>query len=153
MLRLISDLQERILKLEAAAGRRPVRPPRIRRPIRQVASHGLSTPTDPLSRLFLGGVIGLLLGVAVALLLNRHSETVYGVPSVEAATLLPAIAEIPFINVVGKRRYDVLAQVVPASRIAEAYRGLRTTISIMWIANRSTKANAGRQASPTSRGV
>ena len=85
--------------------------------MREVASSGLglSAPRSALARLLLASIVGLLIGLAGAVLMNRKSETVYGVPSVEAATLLPAIAEIPFINVVGKRRYDVLAQAVPAS--------------------------------------
>src|SRR5262249_37521918 len=44
----------------------------------------------------------------------------------------------------------VLTQSVPASRIAEAYRGLRTTISMMWIGNakREGDPNAEHSDSP-----
>ncbi len=88
--RELEDVQERILRLEQS---KPIGPslavlqPAI--PIKVVASHGLAAPNDPLSRLLLAALIGLLLGIAAAALMNRQSETVYGVPSVEAATMLP----------------------------------------------------------------
>jgi Mrp family chromosome partitioning ATPase len=116
-------------------------------PIRVVTTTGgIKTPTDPFSRLLLAGLIGIALGLGIALLLNRHSEAVYGVPSIEAATMLPVICEVPYINAIGRRRYDVLAQVVPASRVAESYRGLRTSISLMWVAN-SSREGEGDQIS------
>ena len=111
-------------------------------PIRVVTTTGgIKTPTDPFSRLLLAGLIGIALGLGIALLLNRHSEAVYGVPSIEAATMLPVISEVPYVNAIGRRRYDVLAQVVPASRVAESYRGLRTSISLMWVANSSREGD------------
>ncbi len=38
----------------------------------------------------------------------------------------------------------MLTQVVPASSVAESYRGLRTTISLMWIANTAEEGAENR---------
>src|SRR5262245_59345085 len=57
VLRELSDLQQRILRLE---NNRPQGPPlqilQAAAPVRQVQSHGLATPTDPISRLLLGAL-------------------------------------------------------------------------------------------------
>ena len=156
VLRQQSDVQQRILRLDESQPAGSVLSTLTpARPVRVVNGGGLSAPNDPLTRLLLAGLIGLVIGIALAALVSRQSETVYGVPSIEAATLLPVISEIPYINAVGKRRYDVLTQVVPSSRLAEAYRGLRTTISMMWIAN-TTRARPTapiRPSAPTCRKV
>src|SRR5262249_13800835 len=100
VLRQLSDLQERILKLEAnKPSATPLSTLQAATPLRvDTGGGGLSTPTDPLSRLLLAALIGLALGIGIALFLNRHSEAVYGVPSVEAATMLPVISEVPYVN-------------------------------------------------------
>jgi len=150
MVRLLGDTQQRLLHLEHA------KPPTqqftiFQRPIavRESVSSGLGlhAPQSPMGRLLLAALLGLFLGMAGAILLNRQSETVYGVPSIEAAAMLPVITEIPYINAIGKRRYDILTQSVPASRIAEAYRGLRTTISMMWIGNAKREGDSNSEHS------
>ena len=74
---------------------------------------GLSAPRDPLSRL-------LLAPSSVCCSASRppRSSTARAKPSTASRRsrprpCLPVIAEVPYINAIGKRRYDVLTQVVP----------------------------------------
>jgi Mrp family chromosome partitioning ATPase len=103
-------------------------------------SHHAGTATIPVAvkpRLALGFVVGLLLGALLAFVFGKLDSSLYGVKSAEGAARLPVLAEIPHISTSRRRRFEVLTQLSPLSGVADAYRGLRTSISLMWLANES----------------
>lgn len=104
---------------------------------------GVSVPTDRPTRLALAGFLGLLLGIGIAFMTDRLDQAVYGVSAVEQASHLPVIAEIPYVSAgASRRRYDVFTDSAPQSSVAEAYRGLRTSISLMWGASHPSIASS-----------
>ena len=124
VIRQLSDTQERILKLEdSKPTTSPLQELQKATAVREVASSGLglSAPKSALARLLLAAVFGLLLGLAGAVLLNRKSETVYGVPSVEAATLLPVDLRDPVHQ---RRREAPLRRPDPGRSRLEDRRGV-----------------------------
>ncbi len=88
-------------------------------------------------RLAAGFLLGLLLGALVAFLMSRFDTSIFGLATTEAAARLPVLAEIPHVSTSRRRRFEVLTQLSPLSGVADAYRGLRTSIGLMWIANES----------------
>jgi Mrp family chromosome partitioning ATPase len=100
-------------------------------------SNGLSAPTSRGTRLILGGGLGLLLGLGLALILERLDSHVRNAPTAEKLSQLPVIAEIPHVRVRKHNRAEILSMVAPKSQYAEAYRGLRTSISLMSMAHAS----------------
>ncbi len=99
-----------------------------------------STSTIPVAtkpRLALGFVVGLLLGALLAFLVGKLDSSVYGVQGTETAGRLPVLAEIPHVSTSRRRRFEVLTQLSPLSGVADAYRGLRTSIGLIWLANES----------------
>jgi Mrp family chromosome partitioning ATPase len=146
--RQLGDTQQQILALEAQG------PTGVHATVlevsgtkRVVSSSKLGAPKSRTGRLGLGVLLGLAIGGGIAILLERKSETVLGLHSVEGTTSLPVITEVPFVRLPPRRRRDVLSFVMPESRVAEAYRGLRTSISLMWMAN-SSPANDVTTSSP-----
>jgi Mrp family chromosome partitioning ATPase len=75
------------------------------------------------------------------MVLERMDASIRGVANAEAASQLPVIAEIPHVRIRKSNRYAILSLTMPKSLFAEAYRGLRTSISLMSMAH-STGANA-----------
>ena len=144
-LRLLNDVESEIRDLRAK-GVDPVPltmltvdPDVIQREV----GAGVSVPTDRPTRLALAGFLGLLLGIGVAFMMDRLDQAVYGVSAVEQASHLPVIAEIPYVSPgASRRRYDVFTDSAPQSSVAEAYRGLRTSISLMWGASHPSIATA-----------
>lgn len=83
-----------------------------------------SSPNAPLN-LLLGGLLGLLLGVCVALLRERLDTTIVDDDDVLAVIDAPVLARIPASPAVGTGVLSTFATSNPAA--AEAYRSLRTT--------------------------
>lgn len=94
-------------------------------------------PRTAKPRLAAGFLLGLLLGALVSFLMSRFDTSVFGLASTEAAARLPVLAEIPHVSTSRRRRFEVLTQLSPLSGVADAYRGLRTSIGLMWLANES----------------
>lgn len=92
---------------------------------------GVHAPRGRTERAVILGTIGLLLAAALAVALERLDVRIKTKEEAEAAFRLPVIAEIPSIPVGRRRRREVLSFLEPASSIAEAYRGLRTTMLIL----------------------
>jgi Mrp family chromosome partitioning ATPase/capsular polysaccharide biosynthesis protein len=101
---------------------------------RQVAVTGIQAPRGRNTRLLLGAVLGLVLGLGLAMILERLDASVRGVAGAEAAAGLPVIAEIPHVRIRKGTRYDIFSLTMPKSLFAEAYRGMRTSISLMTMA-------------------
>ncbi|HEY3831906.1 MAG TPA: CpsD/CapB family tyrosine-protein kinase [Acidimicrobiia bacterium] len=104
---------------------------------RKVHSGSSTIPVSTKPRLALGLIVGLLLGALIAFLVGKLDSSVYGVQSTETSGRLPVLAEIPHVSTSRRRRFEVLTQLSPLSGVADAYRGLRTSIGLMWLANES----------------
>lgn len=85
-------------------------------------------PPGPGTRAWLGGLVGLALGVGVVLLLDRFDARLRRREDVEAASGLTVIAEIPKLNRKAHRSVDVQVLESPRSRSSEAYRVIRGAI-------------------------
>jgi hypothetical protein len=110
---------------------------------RIVTVSGLQPPKGRTTRLLLGGGLGLVLGLGVAMVLERLDASIRGVVAAEAAAQLPVIAEIPHVRIRKGSRYEILSLTMPKSLFAEAYRGLRTSISLMSMAHATGAHAAG----------
>ncbi len=86
-------------------------------------------PNGMIPRIGGGGILGLLLGIGVALVLNRLDNRVRSKRQVEALLDLPVIAEVPSLNRAQRRAAEIHAREHPRSRFAEQYRGLASTLS------------------------
>ena len=104
---------------------------------RKVHSGSSTIPVSTKPRLALGLIVGMLLGALIAFLVGKLDSSVYGVQSTETSGRLPVLAEIPHVSTSRRRRFEVLTQLSPLSGVADAYRGLRTSIGLMWLANES----------------
>src|SRR5262249_10316954 len=123
--RQAGDVQQQILRLTASGPKAgSVYKYDVTGVKRVVTSSKLSAPKSRTARLGLGALFGLVLGIGISIFLERRSETILGLHSVEATTSLPVITEVPYVRLPPRRRRDVLSFVMPESRVAEAYRGL-----------------------------
>jgi Mrp family chromosome partitioning ATPase len=96
---------------------------------------GFQTPRSRTTRLLLGLLIGLVLGLGIAMALERLDSSIRGIASAEKTSQLPVIADIPYVRIRKSSRYHILSLTMPKSLFAEAYRGLRTSISLMSMAH------------------
>ena len=95
-------------------------------------------PTGMIPRVSAGAFFGLLVGVMVALVLNRLDNRVRSKRQVEALLDLPVIAEVPSLSRPQRRAAEVHARENPRSRYAEQYRALASTLSYARRARRAT---------------
>ncbi|HXY92113.1 MAG TPA: P-loop NTPase [Acidimicrobiia bacterium] len=93
----------------------------------QTATSG-SSFDDPVSRGILGGLLGLLAGVGLALVANKLDRRIRTRDQAEAAYGLPILAEVPRLSAAQQRQHEVVAVSSPLSRAAEAYRAIRTSL-------------------------
>jgi capsular exopolysaccharide synthesis family protein len=108
------------------------------------ASSSLRAPTSRKARLPILGGLGLLLGFGAALVLDRLDTRLRTKADVEAAFGLPVLAEIPAMPRSRRRPNDVVSRAQPASRVAEAYRILRTALLLVPTApRRGARRDAG----------
>jgi Mrp family chromosome partitioning ATPase len=103
--------------------------------VKVVTDVGFQTPKGRTTRLLLGLLLGVVLGLGVAFGLERLDSTIRGIANAENASQLPVIADIPFMRMRKSNRYQILSLTMPKSLFAEAYRGLRTSISLMSMAH------------------
>jgi capsular exopolysaccharide synthesis family protein len=74
------------------------------------------------------GLVGLLLGVAAAMGLDRLDSRIRSKSAAEAAFGAPVVAEVPRISKASEN--ELLALTQPSSPFVEAYRGLRTYVAL-----------------------
>ena len=91
------------------------------------AATGLAAPKSRPARMAIFGLLGLLLGAALALVLDRVDTRIRTKQDVEAVTGLPVLAQIPFLP--RRHRHELITATRPASPFAEAYRNLRSTLA------------------------
>lgn len=95
-------------------------------------------------RTLLGGVAGLVAGVAVVLLMDRFDRRLRRREDVEAATGLTVVAEIPPLKRTEQRGLEVVAHTQPRSRAAEAYRVVRGAVMFRLTVGGGEAPGAGR---------
>lgn len=95
------------------------------------AATGSPIPTSPTSRLALAAAVGLLLGLALALVLERLDTRIRSREQVEEVTGLPVIAEVPRLSRHERRSTQIVTLAQPRSGPAEAYRGLRAAMLLV----------------------
>ncbi len=82
----------------------------------------------PLLRAGIGGAAGLLLGAAIALLIERIDPRIRTKQEAEDAFGWPVITETPPISRKQRKQLNVLSFDAPRSRFAESYRSLRSAV-------------------------
>lgn len=92
----------------------------------EIEGGGFSAPRSRLARTAIAAVIGLILGLAVVLLVERLDTRLHEVSDVAGAFALPVIAEVPLVS--KKERQRVLTDGDPMSAFAESYRTLRASL-------------------------
>jgi Mrp family chromosome partitioning ATPase/capsular polysaccharide biosynthesis protein len=88
-------------------------------------------PTTQSGRLLLGLIVGLILGSALALLLERFDTSVRDRADVERAYRVPVLAEIPRLPRSARAEQGVVVTSQPASMAAEAFRSLRSSVLLI----------------------
>ncbi len=102
-------------------------------PLLEAFDAGPSEPPSPARRGMLGGGLGLVLSVGAVVLFDRFDDRLRTKEDAEEAFGLPVVAEIPLLRRRQRRNSEVVSAERPRSRIAEAYRGLRTSVQYMGV--------------------
>lgn len=89
---------------------------------------GSTSRDGALPRGLLGGFLGLLAGLGLALAFERMNRRLRSRDEVEAAFAVPVLAEVPRLAVGQQRAGEVVAVTSPLSRSAEAYRAVRSLL-------------------------
>ncbi|GMU78325.1 MAG: hypothetical protein AMXMBFR46_11200 [Acidimicrobiia bacterium] len=84
--------------------------------------------SDPVSRGILGALLGMVLGVGIAVMADRLDRRLRTREDVETAFGLPVLAEVPELTPAQQRSTQVLSATAPLSRTAEAYRAVRSSV-------------------------
>src|SRR5919108_2891685 len=94
-----------------------------------------STPASPnvTLNLLVGGLIGLLGGVALAYVVDRLDDSVGSKEVGEAITGLPTLGMVPKLPARDGAQADLVSVAEPASSAAEAYRSLRTSVTFLGV--------------------
>jgi capsular exopolysaccharide synthesis family protein len=100
---------------------------------------GITAPTDRRVRALLAGGLGLVLGLALALTIDRLDTRMREREEVEEAFGLPILAEIPRISRRGRVDHAVVTVLRPDSAVAEAYRTLRSAITLVTHGSRAAE--------------
>jgi capsular exopolysaccharide synthesis family protein len=91
-------------------------------------AQGVKPPSSPPVRAAIAAGVGLLLGMGLAIGLDRLDPTLRTTRQAEAAFGLPVVAEVPLSRA---RQDQVDVAATPRSAIAESYRTLRTATMFM----------------------
>lgn len=105
--------------------------------ITELDAGGISAPKDREARALLAGAIGLLLGLGLALVVDRLDTRLREREEVEEAFGLPVLAEIPKLSRRARADNALVTVLRPESAAAEAYRSLRSAITLVTHSGRS----------------
>jgi capsular exopolysaccharide synthesis family protein len=84
--------------------------------------------SGPVSRGILGALLGLLVGIGLAVVADRVDSRIRTREEAEAAFGMPILAEVPALSASQQRDHVILAATAPLSRTAEAYRAVRSSL-------------------------
>jgi capsular exopolysaccharide synthesis family protein len=90
------------------------------------------TGTGPLRSGVVGGIVGLLLGLGIALLREQLDDRAKSRAELERATNLPVLAELP-VDPPSSKGSFVATRDAPLSPLAEATRSLRTSLHFLGV--------------------
>lgn len=108
-------------------------------------TQAFAAPSNPVARLGIASLLGLVLGAALALVVERLDSRMRTREEVEDSIGLPVLAEIPALP--RKQRVGVLSASRPASVVAEAFRALRSSVLFMSPGMADLNARPGRKSS------
>jgi Mrp family chromosome partitioning ATPase/capsular polysaccharide biosynthesis protein len=91
----------------------------------------LRGPKSQGGRLLLGLVVGVILGSALALVLERFDTSVRDRTGVQRAYRVPVLAEVPRLPRALRGAHSVILRTHPMSMAAEAFRSLRSSVLLM----------------------
>lgn len=97
-------------------------------PIPNRSTSGFVIPPDRSIRTALAALLGLLFGVALALLLDRLDSRLRSRGEVSDALRMPVIAEVPRLKRSERQDGTILAHTKPLSIYADGYRAARTAL-------------------------
>ncbi len=137
----ISDAQSKLADLQASGS----------------ASVGLSTlqratasrateSTSRVTRLAIGGIMGLLVGIVIVLVLTRFDTRIRTKEAAERAFEAPVLGEVPSLKRSLRSSKSIVAVRDPESLSAEVYRSLRTALVVASSVARTPRGEAGQRA-------
>lgn len=91
-----------------------------------VEGGGFSAPRSREARTAIAAFVGLLLGLAALLLIERLDTRLHEVDDIADAFALPVVAEVPLVA--SRKREHMMADRDPMSALAESYRTLRSSL-------------------------
>jgi len=80
------------------------------------------------TRAILGGLLGLILGIGIAVLMERLDRKIRTRVDAERAFELPVLAEVPELTTRQRNLHEIVAATKPLSGAAEAYRAVRSSL-------------------------
>jgi capsular exopolysaccharide synthesis family protein len=140
--RELSSALARLQQFDGLRGPGTSRTTLIRDAVAVQVANGVAPPSSSLVRAIIAAAVGLLIGAALAIFLDRLDPTLRTKSQAEAAFGLPVVSEIPRTRS-GKDRVEVAVE--PRSALAESYRTLRTATLFMPVA-RTVDSFAGNGA-------
>ena len=84
--------------------------------------------SGPVSRGILGALLGMMIGIGLAVVTDRVDRRLRTREEVEAAFGLAVLAEVPALTASQQRHPGILSASAPLSRTAEAYRAVRSSL-------------------------
>lgn len=91
----------------------------------------VSAPTTTPKRMLVGAGLGLLLGLALALFVERFDSRLRTRDRAEQAFQLPVLAEIPPLSRQQRQSHEIVSSTQPGSTFAEGYRALRSAVLLL----------------------
>jgi len=116
----------------------------------QIGGGFVVPPSRPL-RTAMAAFIGLLLGFALALVIQRVDSRLRTRDEVHAALRLPIIAEVPRLSQAQKRKASIMVAADPLDPYSDAYRAARTAL-MHTVSRKMTGDYTARRAASAERG-
>lgn len=113
---------------QQGAARSPLRTLEEATPVPVQTAAVFTAPSSRVGRLTLALLVGLVIGVVLALVVERFDRRLRTRDAVEDVTSLPVVAEVPVLARSARRDFSVSVVRAPGGAVAEAYRSLRSAV-------------------------